>query len=638
MRMSTPGFTAAQVMNFPTLAGGLNLRDLGYLVDGDESPNVKNLIWKNGLLQSRDGQTQIALPTVQDGETAVAEVGYTCFDSLFHGYAFFHIGDTIQCLSMPVDETSESTPRYTVLKHGVPGNRGTFFRYQDYLFYKNRGGFYQISYSSVPTLDIPFAVDDVVSIAERVENAPITVINASPTNGSGTLYQPENRISALKTVRYTAEDGVADYHLPVQYIDGVLQVKVNGVVLNPGSQYTVNTTTGVVHFNTAPDPGNPIVNNTVHITYAKANEAAMQSVMNCEYAVVAGGDTNLCILLGGCDKQPNAVFWNSNDELAMQPYYFPIPCYNLVGDTEDPVTGFGRQYNDTIVFKEHSVGKLAYSIDSIDGRNTISFGYLSVNAKLGCDLPWTIQQVENNVVFCNSYVGACIVLSSSAAYENNIQELSQKIKDDGSASGTDINGLLRDIRESTSDVVSFDDDERYWLCANGKVYVWDYGVSTYAKPSWFYWDNISPAALLRDDSRATYHMNALGRLTKFDRSFSDYGQAIRKEYQFPTLHFGTYDRLKDVLYILLSIRSDTDSTIAVRYDTDYETRYDLTPVVSRAAEVSAAQGRRYVKVAKRKPGCRHVRQFGLTLSNNTAGEDLALVSAQVFYRFVGKER
>lgn len=835
MQMKTPSFTAPQAVSFPSLAGGLNLRDLGYLVDGDESPNMKNLVWRNGLLQSRDGQYKVA--QAKPISPLSTNPCYAAYDSLFHEYAFFHVGNTIQCLDMsppPTAAFDANNPlQCEVVYEGVPRKKGSFFRYQDKLYYKTTGkaGFLQIEVDEngeeqqtydggfkwkastaasrfdlymcdsiyaesmslvtsakthaqldgkvialrhrdsgvlltpfafsypmssayvvpegtmtlpnlitaqapdalfevalvedpddssetvlhlltkiylrqppgmlccedlgtddegllVPssrwddpgiesywdltfsngsyqlkswwepttaiTFDFPYAVTSqfqcrtMESVATDQENTPVIVINADPSTGSGTMYQPENRLSYNKTVWYNAVAGVSVYHLPVKNIASIEYVEVNGQELPRQTDlgvtnYTINKKAGTVTFVTAPDPGDPPANNTVRITYKKANKDARLALFNCRYATVAsGGDAAQFIVLGGCTNQPDAIFWNGNDDLAIQPWYFPMPCYNLVGTAGDEVTGFGRQYNDTLVFSEHTVGKLSYSIQNIDGRETPAFGYLSVNAKIGCDLPWTIQQVENNVVFCNSYSGAHIVLSSSSAYENNVQELSQKIKEDGSAVGTDIKGLLRDIRESSTPVVSFDDDERYWLCANGKVYVWDYGISTYADPSWFYWTDIAPAALLRDDSHGIYHMKADGTLARFDRTnsnLSDFGSAISKLYQFPTLHFGSYDRLKDVLYLLLSVRSDVNSTVAIRYDTDYETRYDLTPIVTTAPTgTSVAQSRRFVMVAKRKPGCRHVRQFGLTLSNNTAGEDLALVSAQVFYRFTGKER
>jgi hypothetical protein len=142
-----------------------------------------------------------------------------------------------------------------------------------------------------------------------------------------------------------------------------------------------------------------------------------------------------------------------------------------------------------------------------------------------------------------------------------------------------------------------------------------------------------------------YHLDNKGRVTAFERVFSDYGEAIEKVYRFPTQLFGGYDRLKDVLYILLSIRSDTDSDIDIKYESDYETRYDMTPVSTYSYRLSprnlahrCLSTSRYAFVAKRRPGCRHIRHFSMTLSNNKAGEDLAIVSMQIYYRYQGKER
>lgn len=861
MRVSlsdTPSFSKTYVSDFPRLSGGLNLRDLGYMVESDESPYMKNLMWRNGLLQSRPGQQTVA--QMYDESIFAGAHGYAATDFQFHGYTFFHVGTGFQCMKFPVEggDTPRVIPyygclpdmRYDLDEGLVKAGRGTFFRYQNHLFYKNEGGFYEIVYDESyagersfslakyefaaledATASIQFAIyyfdenlaypewrqlsrvdwstwdrlnaagapvilyhpatgtamyaemvgptqfrfravpvtfengslsavimptqwkvrrglsgssdtgpsamfqrieddrdphdaraelrsgflsytnttsgsnlsivssDSIWSMSEswaclllgeagsgvfRINNedlkkrkaeaalafsstgqsvsysagpfyyrnlaeiaeqegAPVTVINASPVNGSGTMYQPENRLSSRKTVWYNAVAGVTEYHLPVSQIQDVTEVVVDGMSCMEGGvslyDYVVDKERGIVSFRNAPDPGDPASNNTVQITYSKPNPDALNAVLGCKYATVAsGGDAMQYIVLGGNATQPDAVFWNANDELAVSPYYFPMACYNLIGTRGDTVTGFGHQYNDTLVFTTDSVGKLTYGVESIDGRNTPSFGYARVNDKIGCDLPWTIQTVENNVVFCNSYQGAHVVLSSSAAYENNIQCLSQKINDDGSAAGVDIAGLLRDIRESGTEVLSFDDDSRYWLCAGGKIYVWDYSVSTYAKPSWFYWTNIPTVALFRDANHDVYSLRDGGAVVAFQQICSDDGDPIDKVYQFPTLHFGGYDRLKDVPQVIVAIRSDVDATVSVRYDTEYETRLDKTPIVVRARENQTGLARRRVVVAKRKTGCRHVHQFGLTLRNNGVGEDLAVVSAQVFYRYQGKER
>ena len=619
---SYPSPNKVYSVEFPRLTGGLNLWELDYRMDPNQSPNMLNLWWQDGVLQCRDGQNYLA-------DSTSLGVGYTCYNALFWGYAFFHIGAKLYYAQ--VDGTGEVLT-LTELVSGVPENRGTFFRYLDWLFYKNKGGFFRVSYD--PEGTPVFTVDEMADLAYT----PVILLNASPAFGSGDTYQPENRLSPKKTVRYNAAADVKEYHLPVQDIDSVDQVIVDGEEQTVTTDYTVDLEAGTVTFLEAPPVTDPPTNNTVEITYSKANPDALASIMDCEYAMVAGADRNLCILLGGCDAQPNAVFWNSNDNLSMNAGYFPMSYYNLVGDTEDPVRGFGRQYSDTICLKEHSVGKMDFTVETVDDRDSISFTYTSINSKVGCDLPWSIQLIENNLVFANTYQGVHVIRSSSAAYENNVECISRLVN------GREGLGLLHDLRNAQT-VTSFDDDDHYWLCADGKVYLWDYSLSTYSEPSWFPFTNIPAVAFFQDDSHHRYHLDGSGRVTMFDRSFTDYGAGIEKLYQFPTQFFGSYDRLKDIKSVLITVRSDTDTVVAIRYDTDYETRYDYTPIrayswklVPRNLGHRGLGVSKYAHVARRRPGCRHVRHFSMTFSNSDAGCDLAIVSAQIFYNFQGRER
>lgn len=625
-----PSYPKTHVIEFPKLNGGLNIRELNYRLDANQSPEMQNLWWQDGVLQCRDGQRYLS-------EATTLGTGWACAEELFWGRAFFHIGTGLYCAKITeLWSTGELDPAdfaLTSVLGNIPANRGTFFRYDGCLFYKNRGGFYKISYNAAA--DSFTAVD--MSLPENT-HTPIILINADPTTGSGTAYQPENRLSPRKEVHYNAKDGWREYKLPVKDIDSVVQVRVDGVVKAVSTDYVVDLTEGTVTFLTAPPVTDPPVNNTVEILYSKENPKAMSSIMDCCYATVAGNGNNLCILMAGALAQSNAVFWNSNDQYAMDPGYFPMTYYNLCGDAAEIVTGFGKQYDDLILFKEQSVGKLAFGVETVDERDSVSFTYQSINAKIGCDLPWSIQLVENNLVFCNTRRGVHLIASASAAYENNIVCISDNVN------GSSGFGLLHDVR--AADVVaSLDDDERYWLCAGGHVYVWDYHVSTVSTPSWFYFTRIPAIAFFRDGLNHTYHLDSRGRVTLFDRIFSDYGEAIDKVYAFPTEYFGGYDRLKDILYVLITVRSDTDTVIRIRYDTDYEQREDLTPITSftwrlvpRNLAHRCLAPFRYGHVAKRKPGCRHIRHFAMRLENHERAQDLAIVSAQIYFRYTGRER
>ena len=417
------------------------------------------------------------------------------------------------------------------------------------------------------------------------------------------------------------------------------------LTLTPAHRFTA-VNSEYVRLSPAPKPDSK-ASSTVEITYNCDNPDAYSAVMDCKYAFSGGGKDSLCILLGGCPSQPNAVFWNSNDSVSMNPAYFPMSYYNLVGDTEDAVTGFGRQYSDLIVFKERSIHKLEYDTQTLDGRELISFTAKPVNAKTGCDLPWTIQLIENNLVFCNTYTGAHILLSSSAAYENNVASLSLKVNE----GRHELPGLLPFVRNSVDDagsyVYSFDDDHRYWLVYGGTAFLWDYEVSSYTEPSWFCFTQLGGSVFFRDAAHNTYivgdipkmPVSTVGGLTRFKSGlYSDYGRPIYKHYQFAVQTLGSLTRQKDVVQVVFALPGDVPASVNLGYLTDLGARDDTTPLaVTPPTQITGINPLGPV-IAVRRPDCRHVRSFSMTLKDNTADKGLAIVSAQVLYKYTTPER
>lgn len=605
-------------VEFSRLDGGLNTWELDYRLKNNESPEMKNLWWKDGALCCRDGQTRLT-----GGESRGR--GWSAYEALFHGHGFFHIGTGLYHAELSDPDGAAGSLELSLLLEGVEENRGSWFAYTDCLYYKNRGGYYRIEYDGEAG---SFSAGDVPAYA------PIIQINTEPTTGAGDAYQPENRICPQKTVWYSTAEGVTVYHIPAGAVDSVDLVTVDGETMTEGTDYTVDPEAGTVTFAQEPQHHEPVQVNTVKITYTKANREAMESIMDCPYAAVYGGNQNLCVVTGGCRAQPNAYFWCGN-HVAMDPGYFPMEQYNLAGDTQEEITGFGKQQNMLVIFKEHSVGRAEIGTQEMgSGRALITMDYTGINNRIGCDLPWSIRLVENNLVFCNTEQGVHRIENSTYAYENNIVSISRKVD----------NGLLPLVRGAET-VTAFDDGDRYWLAADGEVYAWDYTLSAAKDPSWFYFDHIGAAAFLRTAAEEWYHLGTDGSVTVFRRNFADYGGAIDKVYRFATQNMGGYDRLKDVITVVFAVRGDTDTDIDVMYSTDYEDRMDRTPIRAyswRLAPRNLAYRflgvRRFATVARRRPGCRHIRHFTMTLSNRDAGMDMSVVSAQVHYRYQGRDR
>ena len=140
-----PAYASTRVVDFPKLDGGLNIRELNYRLENNQSPSMKNLWWQDGVLQCRDGQRWLS------EETGLG-TGWAAEERLFYGAAFFHIGSGLwwadmaeaQARTRPWAEIAFSLQR---LCGGVAENAGSFFRYGDCLYYKNRAD--SSSYSEI---------------------------------------------------------------------------------------------------------------------------------------------------------------------------------------------------------------------------------------------------------------------------------------------------------------------------------------------------------------------------------------------------------------------------------------------------------------------------------------------------------
>ena len=203
--------------------------------------------------------------------------------------------------------------------------------------------------------------------------------------------------------------------------------------------------------------------------------------------------------------------------------------------------------------------------------------------------------------------------------------------------------MLSRIR-SAGTVSSFDDNWRYWVIADGDVFCWDYTLSEYRNPSWFYLENIRASSLIRTSSK-NYYLNYDGSVVVFDASFSDFGEPMTRRYQFATQFFSSYDRMKSVCRAIFSLRSDTDLNARITYKSDWESRDDLTDIrhlnwrlVPRNLRFRNLAANRFAVVAIRAPRCIHVRHFAMVLTCDAVGCDMPILSAQLFYKYEGRDR
>ena len=262
--------------------------------------------------------------------------------------------------------------------------------------------------------------------------------------------------------------------------------------------------------------------------------------------------------------------------------------------------------------------------------------YTRINAEIGCDLPGSLQLVENNLVWCNRRYGVCRLKDSSAAYENNIVQISRKINGDYR-----LDGLLEQLKSVADDEVrSVDTGKRYILVLgdeDGKAYEWNYERSQYDNPSWFYHTNILGVGFVPLANEELYEVTADGKVCTFEPVFKDFDDTpIEKIYDAPPRDFSSYDRVKNIKSMLFTTRGDSKTRTQISYSCDYGSRVDANDLVV-TLPAGATQGP-YPKVFRRTPGYHNIHHLAFRLYNNTAGDDLNLISAQIFYEYRGRVR
>lgn len=712
--MPTPPKT--RVSSVQNMKGGLNIHDLAWQIQADQSPEMKNMWWRDGVLQSRPGITAYNNGMI----VGVSSTSNPNFGSIpsharpYHGwYVLVNPSAEAQGGFTLIAADDLQYYAHVSLPDGSGGSKtithgGSFFEYGGVLYYKAEGIYVRLNVSE----EVDAAVGLNLLQAEEVEGyIPTTYMNARPSNfdytnttefypsghsfGGGDAYQPVNRLTPWRRITYSirTEDRflyipepvdntlAADKVIVIEYLckDGSWAVFGDwGLAYMDGTEGNVcvqkHQTWIEIGRHTAEYPvglyealkGEETLeaHNNLRVTYKASTEegssaqTVVNSLMSCDLAVVYGGGAGLCVVMAGCSSQPNAYFWSGNTNVAMDPTYFPVENYNLAGDVSDPITAFGKQQNMLVIFQERQIGRCAFGTTEIDGRIFVTMDYTVVNPQIGCDVPNSVQLVENNLVFANTKSGVMFIKDTSAAYENNIVNISRNVEASRSAPG-----VLLDIGSSPRSVTSIDDGKRYWLCANDHAWLWDYSlggsINDAKSLSWFYFDSMkTPGCWLGLDREIPAYIGIDGYLRKFETTTTDAadettglwsvrGGDFEKVLALPIQDFNTYEVLKNVDKAIFVVKSSGDSSIDIEYETDYGTRKDLTPIRTYGARTwlprDLTKGRslvftKFAVTAVRKPRCLHVRHFLVRLRNSARSEAVSFISAQIYFTLQGADR
>jgi len=585
----------------PNLGGGLCLTDLEYKLADNQSPRAKNVWYADKVLSKRYGQEMTLASNL--GTNPILAI----YEKKYKAKVIFTYSTKMYTLDLATKATTE-------IYSGLTASKGVFFEMNDILYYKNGTDYVQWNGTTASAVT-PYI--------------PTVSINRTPTGG-GDLLENYNKIGAGFKNKIHGDNTSTAYTLSLTGLDATaVTATVGGVPKAETTDFTVNRTTGVVTFSVAPATG---VNN-VEITAYKTDATAKNAIYNCKYVTVFGGSNDSRVFVCGNGSGP--IFWSG----LLDPTYFPDQNYNIFSGNDQDCTGFGKQYDVLIVFKPNSIFRVDYLVTS----GVASFPSKMVNSTVGCDMPYSIQVVNNRLTWCNTYGGVYTLASTQEKDEKNVKPLSLNIN------GTAINsGLLAETNANLILATSVDwaNKSQYWLCVGTHVYMWDYGFTPYVdtddlyedqkRLSWWYFDNVNANCFFQIGNLLYYGDRTVGNIALFIATFRDFATAIDAYYRIPLRDFGLPTLLKTVRKLAITGRTDTNTEINIKYITNTGDLIDPKPIILSSFSwrsfswlVFSWQVFRYAKTFDRYPNSKHILYWSVEFSSNSLDRDMSLTDVSV---------
>ena len=695
-------------VSVPALNGGVNLNDAPNLVEDNQLTAVLNMWWKDQALRTRAG---LATTVERSFHIQTSGMGDSLTYKVYSPVRVYRDGkpEDYVCCSCEF-ETSRANRVFHFYRFNESGSAThvsslTFLDYEDGDPYATG----MFMFAANPTADgiglyAVFNSGDIYSMNKNFElqkidkseiYAPLVVVNAvgfddtgSPPVVSGTQFEGYNLLSGAFRTAFTTDGKAHEFKLPLDNLTmnngespAVEYTGTDGTVTRwesfsntmfyaqasaeiGGETVTVKLyrRSGIIEFSTGVDTPYPLpgsISNNLIVTAWKTDPEATKKIANMQFATWFGGDRSginggTRLFVSGNPDHPNLVHWSDINN----PLYFPENNYAYIGESSQKVTGFGKQTDILVIFKEHEIYSAEYvsgntytAQDVIDGKvvdvtaNAAVFPITPINSGIGCDCPNTIQLCNNRLIWATSDGAVYGLMAANQASERNVRKLSAMIE----------SRLKAEDRYLLKSALSCDVDGHYMLFVWNRVYLLDYmdGVfqyyATYSDErkaqrnmSWYCWEfpeECVPAAVMPKGDRLSafclqYHSyDRSGMPTRalfgaaylldgerdcvfhpsgpafetgeFDISVED--REIQSCFQTKVFDFGSQERKKKIHRLHMNMADTSNARITVSYVTEKGAMDDVYELSM--SGTGAMVGRMLT------PGVSRVCRFGVLVSS-----------------------
>lgn len=546
MRFPTINGQRRQKVTIPQLNGGVNYRDAMNLLNDNQLTDVRNMWFKDGALRTRYGITvnkDYGVPqTMFEGEIkshCFCRSSGTTFvveeiDDGLYEFANVHAFDIDGCLVASTGDTRFG-------KGGLIVPFGQRYNGENYD---------AIIYFSLPDSQSDSQCE---ICGVRIEMGEVVLDTLSPyvptvfvsgtgdkvtgtESAGGYMLEGYNFLTNEYIAYYNTDAESTKYYFPtaskgntvIEYTQGSTRYTWSGAVganavRSEGIDITVNITSDYIEFSSPLPAVNGRSNNLKVTTRSQVagQEAGIFPTLKSHAWFGGSGDGiggGTRLFLAGDVYTPNRVYFSSLNN----PLYFSENNYIDVGSTDSSITAFGKQSDMLVIFKDDETYFATYVAgESLKAEDVMSgiavdietlratFPITQLSGNIGCDLPSTIRNMQNRLMWADSYGRVWTLIYSNEYSTRNIRAIggliSRKLKDSNinldSAIAVNYDNyymlLAYDVEKQTN-VAFVLDTEDY-----GYAYYTSYGSDKKAQNSmgWYAWE-LPQMNILFSDERA----------------------------------------------------------------------------------------------------------------------------------------
>jgi hypothetical protein len=405
-----------------------------------------------------------------------------------------------------------------------------------------------------------------LAAVEDLAYVPTLMISRAP-KGGGTAFEAVNLLGTRFKNSFLGEANVTAYQLTDGDLDDspvTVQVLTSGGTWadrTEGTHFTVNRTTGVVTFTSAPGASPVLGMDNVVITAGKKREGYRERINCCTISTLFGvnGAADR-LFVSGNPQYPNQDWYSEQND----PSYFGDLSYSVLGLDSSAVKGYSVIADRLAAHKDASE----------DGRNVILRSGTLLNGKAAFPIVGTLQGEGSLASATHTYLGRePLFLTRRGVYAITAEDVTGEKYSQNRSYRLDSKLLSEPGLE---DAVACVYNDCYLLAVGDHVYVLDGLQKTYAKGEpysayqyeAYLWDNI-PARILWVHGGKLYFGTEEGQVKAFYTdpkdlaSYTDDGAAIRAYWDTPYFSGKIRHNKKWFTYLSVTLAPHSQTSVKV---------------------------------------------------------------------------